>query len=157
MKTKNTLQQLIDPWKFDYVNSDITKKNFSLEDRGLDEYKVFHFDKYLSSKEVIEEMEKEGYSPANAYELFTWKEWNGKVFVIALGSVAEVRGERAVLYLGRYGSLRKLNLGWFDGGWGGGCRFLAVRNPKFIPSESLSPDLKGRVESLESDMKTKKN
>src|SRR3990167_8743105 len=122
MKTKNTLQQLIDPWKFDYVNSDITKKNFSLEDRSLDEYKVFHFDKYISSKEVIEEMEKEGYSPANAYELFTWKEWNGKVFVIALGSVAEVDGARRVLCLGKCGSKPQPPPRWVDGGWGGGCR-----------------------------------
>jgi hypothetical protein len=48
--------------------------------------------------------------------------------VVALGSVAEVRGERNVPDLYRRGAERDLNLSWLDGDWIGSCRFLAVRN-----------------------------
>ncbi len=122
-----TLKQLIDSKKFDWVNSDI-EKNFKLEKVRNLEYKLFHFDKYISSENTIKEMEKDGYIPANLTELLSWKDWNGKDFVVALGSVAGVGGDRRVACLRRDDSGRRLDLGWFDAGWGGSVRFLAVRN-----------------------------
>ncbi len=121
-----TLQSLIKSKKFDWVNSDI-EKNFKLGNvRG--EYKLFHFDRYISSDDAEKEMAKAGYLPANLTELLSWPDWNDKDWVVALGSVAEVRGGRSVPCLGRSGAGRGLSLGWGDGGWDADYRFLAVRN-----------------------------
>ena len=123
-----TLQQLIKEKKLGYVNSDVTDENFPFVERKVGEYKLFHFDRFISSEDAIAEMEKEGYLPANAHELLLWKDWNEKDFVVALGSVAEVDGHRGVPYLSRSGSMRFLDLIWFGGDWSSGYRFLAVRN-----------------------------
>ena len=55
-------------------------------------------------------MAKDGYHPATAWDLLTWKEWNGTDFVAALGSVGKVGGGLSVPYLLGYGSGRNLYL-----------------------------------------------
>lgn len=129
--------------KFDYVNSDI-ESNFSLEDCGNTDYKLFHFDKPISSEDAVKEMGKEGYSAANLYELLSWHGWNEKDFVVALGSVGEVGGDRYVPCLVKDGSGRGLYLGWWGYGWGSHSRFFAVRNlsSDTRPSESALEPLK---------------
>ncbi len=136
-----TLKQLIESQKFNWVNSSITSDNFPIQPIRNSDYKLFHFDKFISSKDAIKEMEKKGYLPANIYELLSWKDWNDKDFVIALGSVADVGSRRYVACLRRLGSRRGLSLGWFDGGWGDYCRFLAVRNldSQTLESSALKP------------------
>lgn len=124
MKTKLNFSQLTK--QFDYVNSDI-EANFPLTEPRSSEYRLFHFDRYVTSEKAIEEIEKEGYSVATLSELLLWKEWNGKDWVMALGSVAEVSGSRRVAGLGRRGSRRGLYLFWFGRRWYVHCRFLAVR------------------------------
>lgn len=128
MKTKLNLKKLIKEKNFDYVNSDITDALFPEPEDISEAYKLFHFDRYISSKGAIEEMKKDGYRPTNIYELLLWKEWNEKDLVVALGSVGKVDGSRRVPCLSRGGSRRNLYLYWFDGGWDAGDRFLAVRN-----------------------------
>lgn len=114
--------------KFDWVNSDITEENFPIEKVRKGDYRLYHFDKPISSEDVLKEMEKEGYSPANIYELLSWRDWNNKDWVVALGSSCVLDGDRHVAYLYRYGSERYVNLYWWSYGWCGGYRFLAVRN-----------------------------
>ena len=76
-------------------------------------------------------MKETGYEPAKIEHLLAfgeeYSEEQRKFPVIGLGSVAGVGGDRGVPYLSRSGSERSLDLSWFDGDWGGGCRFLAVR------------------------------
>lgn len=122
------LNKLIEDSKFDYVNSNIKDGFFSTPDDIWDDYKLYHFDRYISSENAIKEMNKDGYIPANAWELLLWKDWNEKDWVVALGSVGKVGGGRGVPCLGEGGSLRGLDLGWWDLGWDPGYRFLAVRN-----------------------------
>lgn len=122
-----TFKSLVKPWDFTYINSSIEDK-FTIEEPRSSEYKLYHFDKYISSEDAIKEMEKEGYSPATLSELLSWKDWNKDDLVIALGSGAEVGGYRRVPYLIRDGSERGLDLYYFDGDWYAYCRFLAVRN-----------------------------
>lgn len=122
-----TLKQLIDKQKFDWVNSDITEDVFPLNTLRSNEYKLFHFDRFISSEDVVKEMEKEGYLPANIYELLGWKDWNEKDLVIALDSVGEVDGDRYVPYLYRSVSERSLRLAWWDVVWIAYCRFLSVK------------------------------
>ena len=137
----NTLQNLIKKHKFDWVNSNITSAHFpDSGERGKD-YKLFHFDKQISSEDVIKEIEKENYRPCNLYELLEWKDWNGEDTVVALGSVwRDFGGSRRVACLYSGDSERRLSLGVWDGDWDGYYRFLAVRKsgtPTLVPSDNV--------------------
>jgi hypothetical protein len=144
---EESLKNLIKSKKFDWVNPNITESVFPLQEvRGTD-YKLFQFDKSVSSESAVKEMEKEGYIPANLHELLLWTEWNNRDFVVALGSVGEVNGGRRVPFLRKGGSERRLGLGWWDGGWVSVFRFLAVRNLSLNTSDTLNQAL-GNSESL---------
>lgn len=145
--TKTSLALLIKGHKFDYVNSDITVENFPSQEVSTD-FELYHFDRYISSEAAIEEMKKDGYKPANIYELLLWPDWNGKDWVVALGSVCGVGGDRLVACLDGVDSERYLDLGWFGGVCDGGCRFLATKQLSLdtamlgaSPSETLPLEL----------------
>lgn len=136
----------IESLKFDYVSSNIYR--FPRTEVRNTEFKVFKFEKYLTSEKVIAKILKDGYLPASLDELLCYAEngWNNSDSVVALGSVAEVNGDRSVPCLFRLGSGRYLSLFWFDVGWGPFCRFLAVRDSvsqtsELGPSDTLTlPD-----------------
>ena len=135
------LKQLIKSLKLDYVNSDITEENFPLTEEGKID-KIFSFKKYRTSEEVISKMDKEGYRPANIYEMLAWakEDWNGKDWVVALGSRWQGPfGDRLVPYLYRDSGPRSLYLHWFDPRWHSNDRLAAVRK-----SDSRKP---GTIES----------
>ena len=139
-KTKQkTLAQLIKDRNFEYENSDI-KKHFTLEPVRSADYKLFHFNRIVSSEDAIKEMEKEGYVAANLTELLLWKDWNEQDWVLTLGSVAEVDDDRRVPCLSRLDAGRDLYLYWWVSSWHGGCRFLAVRNSAHLSSELESSE-----------------
>lgn len=122
------LSDLIKARKFDWVNPDITDKQFPTPDRPWNDYKLFPpFEESVSSEEAVKRMQAEGYEPANSHELLLWDGWNEQDTVVALGSVAEVGGRRGVLYLNRNGSKRDLRLSWWGYDWLARYRFLAVR------------------------------
>lgn len=127
MTTTLSLEKLIKKGKFDYVNSDITPSNFPAQPLRSSEYKLFHFNRSITSEDAEKEIEKEGYTTANIFELLSWKDWNSKDIVIALGSSCMLGGDRRVPRLRGFGE-RYLYLYWWDGEWDDGCRFLAVRN-----------------------------
>ncbi len=151
------IKDLIDSKKLDWVNDNISSKNFPEQPIRSSDYKLFHFDKYISSEDAVKEMEAEGYSPANIFELLGWKDWNEKDWVVGLGSVCEVRGHRFVPSLRRGASGRHLGLGFWDDGWGGRFRFLACKlssgTKSLEPIDSLNlgrlDDLEKRVSILE--------
>ncbi|MDP3999303.1 MAG: hypothetical protein Q8P76_01755 [bacterium] len=122
--------------RFDYVNSDITEKNFQINRRpnGEAEMKVYHFNRDIDSDEAIREMDKEGYRPAELPEGLAYAKANPdeqrKYPIVLLGSLSVWRGfigDRRVPCLCGVGVERDLDLGWFCGGWDSRCRFLAVR------------------------------
>lgn len=155
MKTK-TLESLIKSKKFEYVNPNITTENFPPEPIRSSEYKIFHFNRYISTEDAVKEMKKEDWLPANIYELLRWADWNEKDYVVAPGSVCEVSGDRYVAYLDRDGSGRDLRLGWFVDDWRDSCRFLAVRNSALSPSVPESSALESfDLSSLEIGYKGK--
>lgn len=161
------LSSLVKAAEFDWVNSSITDDLFPIPDPEImgDDYKLFRFDKNILSEDALTEMVKDGFRPANAWELATYAKdsWNGKDWVVGLGSLGEVDGYRIVPFLCRVDSGRNLRLGWCDGAWGAGRRFLGVRNdsPALGSSESgpsdaltlgasgIIPDLIKQVKSLE--------
>jgi len=122
------LSSAIAALKLDWVNPNI-EKHFTLEPVRR-ERKVFRFDLSIASEDAVKQMEKEGWSPANLAELLDYakSEWNGKGWVVALGSSAQLDGYRCVPYLDRYDAKRDLALAWWGNDWDGGCRFLAARN-----------------------------
>lgn len=130
MKTTLKLKNLIKDLKLYWVNPNITEDNFPPEEISTGDYKVYHFNRYISSEDAIGEMKIEGYRPANAYELLSWakENWKDKEWVVALGSSAQIDSDRRVVGLYRGDSERYLNLRWFDDGWDAGFRFLACKN-----------------------------
>ncbi len=142
-----TLDTLIKKHKFDWVNPDITNSNFPDSERRWDDYKLFHFDRYISTEDVVFKMKNEGYVPANIHELLTWKGWGDKDFVVALGSFARVDGNRYVACLSRSDAERSLYLYWYVGGWDDDDRFLAVRNLALEPLDTQPPAL-GDLDAL---------
>lgn len=129
--TISKLSKLIADLKFDYVNSDIKDDSFDEPKELGTVFELVHFDKYISSEDAIKELSKDGWRPANAWELLEYAKsgWNNKDWVVALGSTAQfdVHG-RYVLGLDAVGSGRGLGLGYWGGDWSASCRFLRVRN-----------------------------
>ncbi len=129
-----TLEQMIAAGRYDWTNSDITTKRFSVVGSGIVvvERKLFHFDRVVSADEAERLIIAEGYQPGKIEHLLASAAANPeeqrKFPIVALGSVAKVDGSRDVPYLCRDGSERDLSLGWRDADWFGDYRFLGVRN-----------------------------
>lgn len=129
------LQLLITAGKYDYVNLNITDENFPVPENFVlgEDPKVFHFNRDISSEDVIKEMDKEGYTPAMIWDILDYgaknPEEQRKFPIVGLGSVGEVDDDddRHVPVLNRNDSKRYLSLSWWDGGWDAGYRFLGVR------------------------------
>lgn len=131
---KTALQRLIAVGKYDLVNPVITDKNFLVPENfvlGTDP-KIFHFNRGITSEDVIKEMDKEGYCSAMIWDLLDYGAKNleeqRNFPIIGLGSVGGVScGGRSIPYLCGGGSERSLLLSLWDGDWGDDCRFLGVR------------------------------
>jgi hypothetical protein len=150
----NYIQEAKEKLKLDYINSDITIENFP-EEKVREGFKIFHFGEYLTTEEVVSKLDKEGYQPANLAELLTYKEWNGKDFVVALGSVWQNRsGGPGVVCLWSVVGRRGLDLRWTGYRWYSGVLVAGVRKslkPGTSDSlDSVTPDsLETRIKVLE--------
>lgn len=130
-----SLKDSIAAGRYDWVNSDITEEHFPVEadekETKEQSFTLYHFGKNMESDDVIAAMEKDGKRPATVRELLAFGEVNPELQrqfpIIALKSVWVVRlGNRRVACLGSDSVKRGLYLSWFDFGWSGDCRFLAV-------------------------------
>jgi len=133
-KAIQPLSDLIASLKLDWVNDNITEKNFPVlpkdEIQSEKEYKLFHFGRSISSEVAIVEMQKENFRPATTRELLSWalKNWDGKTVVVALGQIWRDSGAYrnvSVLYFGD--DEHRLDLRWFGNVWNDRYRFLGVR------------------------------
>ncbi len=120
--------------KYGWVNSDITEKHFPINQRpnGDVKMKAFHFNQAMESDQVISEMAKQGYRPAELPEALAYAKANPdeqrKYPIVILGSVwRDWDGSRIVPYLDEWDGKRKLHLVWCGGRWSSSVRFLAVR------------------------------
>ena len=139
------LSKLIKDAKLDYVNKDITEENFPATSDVTD-FELLIYEKTMTTKEALADMESKNLRPATMYELVTYANsgWNGTDWVVALGSVWTDRyGYRYVGCLSGYSGVRGLYLYWFDFRWPAFYRFLAVRKSSdsgtLSPSEPLEP------------------
>lgn len=129
-----SIEELLKLGKYDWSNSDITSEHFPTKHVGKVETKVefLHFDRNISSDEVLKEMDKMGYRPAEAHELLAFGEKYPDVQrefpIAALGSVWRLLGgRRSVVCLYWVAAKRGTGLSWFGGGWHDCWRFAAVR------------------------------
>jgi hypothetical protein len=124
-------------WKDDNVNStnfpDPQEKELLGKEIKL-KAKIFDFKKFIYSKDVLKELDKEGYRSATLTELLALAEIDPELqrqFKIAsIGSVwRDFSGDRAEPYLDAFGldGVLSLNLSCGGGGWNDGCRFFAIR------------------------------
>ena len=129
-----SLPQMIAAGKYDWVNPDITEKNFPLDKRkGTVEVQpeLIHIGHNISSDDALQELDGRGYRAATAEELLAfgakYPDKQREFPIVALGTGRHLFDERHVLYLDRDRSERFLNLCWFDLDWIDNYRFLAVR------------------------------
>lgn len=129
-----SVESLVAHGKYDWKNDNITTNNFPTVRKGEANLvlELVHFNKVLTSEEVLKELDKMGYRPAELHELLSFGEKYPDIqrqfTVFALGSLWRYwNGDRLVPYLRRCGGGRGLDLSYFSYGWGGRCRFAAVR------------------------------
>jgi len=118
---------------YGWRNSNLTEKRFPVtaEQVGDWEWKIFHFDRDISSEEAIRLMKEDGYDAGQIGHILVfgekYPEEQRKFPIIGLGSVAEVDPDRCVPGLWCVDGRSELFLRWFDGVWLRRCRFLGVR------------------------------
>lgn len=134
MAPGKSLAQLIAFGGYDWVHPDVVT-NFVVELVGeltLREVHLLHYNKSMTSQQVLDDMERQGLRPATFLELL----WIGilhpelqRIFpIVALGTVVALGSDRRVAFLGRHDRERYLYLSWFDGyDWNEVDRFAAVR------------------------------
>ena len=133
---ERSLSEMIKAGKYDWPNNDIAADHFPIKgkDKGKQEKNVvlFHFDKTMSSEQVIVEMDKEGFLPAKIEDNLALGEIQPELQkqfpIVALGSIwrdAVALPRVSCLYWD--GTRRALHLCWFAYSWDPDSRFLAVR------------------------------
>lgn len=128
-----SLPDMITAGHYDDVNDNITPERFPIQGSGKRQVTIalVHPGKEVESQPLIDEMDALGYRPATNAELLAlgarYPELQREIPVIALGSLAEVRAHRRVMYLDNWDGKRKLNLHWFAGRWYEVCRFAFVK------------------------------
>ena len=130
-----TIKNLLKEGKYDWVNSNITDKNFPTDKTGEEENEIHlvHLDRLFDNGDlVIEELDKLGYKPANPAQLLALgikhPDLQRQFPIAALGQHwfdSDVR--RHVVYLdGSFGD-RDASLDWLEDRWRDDWRFAVVR------------------------------
>ena len=132
-----TFWQMIVAGRYDWRNSDISEKHFSVKGEGVVErtLELVHYGKNMTPMAALEAIERKGYRPATIEELLafgaTYPDLPQDFPIIALGAVWEdpdYYRPREIACLDRDKDGRGLGLdSFFDTEWHAGCRFLAVR------------------------------
>lgn len=93
--------------------------------------KIYHFNRSVSSPEIIRLIREDGYEPAGIADILLFGELFPEVQqrhpVISMGAVVDVDGSLSVPALWFDGERRTLDLIWYDGDWHRNYRFLGVR------------------------------
>jgi|SRR3989339_35170 len=129
-----TVEELVVEGNYDWSDSNVTSKNFPRSEEGTKDKKevaLFHFNKTMTSEDVIAEMKKDGYRPATIFELLalgvTQPELQRGFPIIALGSDCTLDGSRPVACLCGSAGVRDLYLSWLGLDWSDRCRFVGLR------------------------------
>ena len=125
--------ELIRKGGYDWFNDWITDERFPIQKHEPVERRLefVEFDYDPSSEDVLKEFESRGlerptYEDALYFGIEHPEEQRKRPIIFLHEPVLDPRGDRSVLVLNEDGGKRKLNLGYFDGGWGRGCVFPGV-------------------------------
>lgn len=132
------LAGMIAECKFRYANPDINERNFPLTGSVADVSDMLTVSqkdlggKDMTTAEIETAIDRKGYRSATLAEQLAYAKakWNGKDWVVALGSSwVGPGGRRFVPFLFEDDDGRELGLRWGSPGyrWSGGCLFLVVR------------------------------
>lgn len=128
-----SVEKAVKAGKYNWEDDDINDKNFPSKHSGSAEIDIqlIHFNKGMSSEDVLKELDKMGLRPAELPELLAlgakYPYEQRKYPIIALGSVwRDLDGDCDVSYLGGGGSERELYLIYFGHALSACCRFAAV-------------------------------
>lgn len=128
------LQEAIDAGNYQGVHSAITSQNFPPTRSGQAELEInlFRYKRRMTSEEVLSELDKEGFRPAELPEFLAfgakYPELQRQFSIVGLGSVWQDRkGYRNVPCLYEASEGRYLDLHWWDDGWYSYSRFAAIR------------------------------
>jgi len=130
---RQSLRAMIAAGRYDWANSDITEKHFSVKPGPAEiVIELVHFDHVMSSDGALSELDRKGLRPATLPELLAfgakYKERQREFPIVALGSVwRSWSDDRLVPYLSSCAGGRDLGLGWLAGRWVERYRFAAVR------------------------------
>jgi len=117
-----TVEQMVIAGNYDHVSPSITQENFPIKGEGQQEKKVtlFHFNRGIFPKEVIEEMSKLEYQPAEPEDVLTLgiqhRDIQRQFPILALGSPWQHPHHRKgyVIRLEGGQTIRSINLRLFD-------------------------------------------
>ncbi|MBI2175392.1 MAG: hypothetical protein HYU35_01525 [Parcubacteria group bacterium] len=130
-----SVEDAVKAGRYDLANPDITSLHFPTKRKGTTAevgVELIHFSRVISNNEVLCELDRMGYRPAEFHELLAFGEKYTEVqrefLIVALGSVWQSRsGHRFVLCLSRVGSWRCLGMVCIENDFDGLCQFAAVR------------------------------
>ena len=132
-----SLKEMICAGNYNWTNNSITPEQFPITGNGTEEveYKLFHFNRYISSesadKAIVKEDVDNPWQSAGTEHILAFGAQNPeeqcKYPIVALKAVGEVSGLCHVVCLCRNGAKRSLRLVYWDVGWNANYRFLAVR------------------------------
>jgi len=129
-----TIEQMVVAGNYDSVSTSITQEHFPIQGEGRQEKEVtlFHFNRWIFSEEVIREMSKLGYQPAEPEDIFAFgiqhRNIQRQFPVLALGSPWQHSHHRKgyVVRLEGDHTIRSLNLRLFNLKSSPHYRFAAV-------------------------------
>jgi len=129
-----TVEQMVIAGNYDSVSTSITQEHFPIQGEGRQEKEVtlFHFNRWIFSEEVIREMSKLGYQPAEPEDIFAFgiqhRDIQRQFPIVALGSPWQHPHHRTgyVVRLEGDHTIRSLNLRVFNLKSGPYYRFAAV-------------------------------
>ncbi len=130
---KKSIKEMVLAGQYDRKCSDINANNFSITGEGIVQInlELIHFNRLISSEDILIYFEKNYLRPAMIEELLafgaTYFEIQQKFPVIGIGSsLFYPDGCRYVPCLNNNGHERNLCLSCFESDWDKNCRFLAV-------------------------------
>ncbi|MEJ0053462.1 MAG: hypothetical protein WDN10_01905 [bacterium] len=135
-------EKMIAAGHYDWVNDAITATAFPVQGKTkrVETMVIVSFNRSISSKTAVDEMRAHSLRPANLEECLAYGAALAKnrrdfdlgpptYWTVCLGQSAQVGGDRYVPILWRgVGGRWGLGLRYWDGVWGSGNLFLAVRN-----------------------------
>jgi len=129
-----SVEQLIQASMFSWFNDSVVSRHFPSSEKGVAEILVFlvNFNRDISSKDVIRELDRQGFRPATLKELLALSiahpDLQRNNCIVAFGSIwCDSGGGVFVPYLYGGESGRDLNLGGWSGVWYSHWQFAAVR------------------------------